>query len=380
MSENDYVRAMLRDSARDFAAQSLPRSRLRSLRESPSGAMEMWPRLAELGWTGLLIPAAQGGSGLGVQEMAVVLEELGRVAAPEPLSPAVVLAGTALASCEAGELRNGLLAGLAGGRLVPALAWQESQRLEQGAPATRATRTPAGWLLQGRKRFVRPGAHWHGALIAAETDEGCTLLWVSQGTPGLDVRGLTLADGSLAADLTLSGVQVPEDRMLASPAAGVAVLARALAFARLGAAAELLGIVRSALQLSLEHLRTRVQFGVPIGSFQALRHRTVDLFLQQELVSASLEEACRLADAGLELDALAAAAARVKARASAAGVQAAKDTIQFHGAMGYTDECDAGLLLKRALVLSGWLGNGSELLAQASRQPFAGAMEEGVTA
>ncbi|QJW85190.1 hypothetical protein HK414_22415 [Ramlibacter terrae] len=146
---------------------------------------------------------------------------------------------------------------------------------------------------------------------------------------------------------------------------GLKALARGLDFAKLAAAAELLGVIRGVTARALHHLRTREQFGVAIGTFQALRHRAVDLHLQQELVSAALDDACAAADAGAPD--LPMRAARVKARASSAALLAAKEATQMHGAMGYTDECEVGLFLKRALALSAWLGNASELRALHAR-------------
>ncbi|WP_288251519.1 acyl-CoA dehydrogenase family protein [uncultured Hydrogenophaga sp.] len=361
------VRDMLRESARDFVARRLPRSRLRALREAPQDLAGVWAEFSGLGWTGLMVPAEQGGSGLGLSEMAVVLEALGQAAAPEPLTPCGVLAARAIVMSESTPLRAELLEGLAAGSLMPALAWQSSARLAQAhAEPVQAEASEEGWRLHGRLDFVRPGAGWSGLLVPAQSAEGLNLFWVPSGSAGLGVRTRTLADGSGCAGVLFDSVAVTGAQRLAASKAASTALDQALDFARLAVAAELLGVIRGALAVSLEHLRTREQFGVAIGSFQALRHRAVELYLQQELVAASLEDATRQADAGLPTSDLQALAARVKARASAAALQVSKDAVQFHGAMGYTDECDVGLYLKRALTLSAWLGNASELLAQQS--------------
>jgi alkylation response protein AidB-like acyl-CoA dehydrogenase len=317
-----------------------------------------------------MVTTDHGGSGLGIHEMAVVLEELGRVAAPEPLTACAVLAAKVVSLSDQPPIQQTLLQGLAAGTLIPAVAWQESHRL-QGVDEcrTHASRDGAGWLLQGAKCFVRPGSYWDGVILSAATHEGLALFWVPGNSAGLTVTPKALADSSPCADVLLADVRVGPDQLLATPKVAAAALSHALDFARLATAAELLGVIRGALAMSIEYLRTREQFGVVIGSFQALRHRVVELFLQQELVSAALEEACRLADSGATGTELATIAARVKARASAAALQVTKDSVQFHGAMGYTDECDVGLYLKRALTLSSWLGTASELLASQSRSP-----------
>lgn len=367
-TETDGVRDMLRDSARDFASARLQPNRLRVLRDAGVQTHALWMELAGLGWTGLMVDPDHGGSGLGLQDMAVVLEEMGRVAAPEPLSPCAVFAAKVIAMGDQPELQATLLQGLANGTLLPAVAWQESQRLgEPGQCLTRASRDGDGWRLQGAKCFIRPGAHWDGLVVSANTGDGCALFWVPRESAGLTVMVKALADGSQCADVLMVGVHVKQGHILASSRVAAEALAQAMDFARLAAAAELLGVIRGALEVSVEYLRTREQFGVVIGSFQALRHRAVEILLQRELVSASLEEACRLADEGAKGSVLAGLAARVKARASSAALQATKDAVQFHGAMGYTDECDVGLYLKRALTLAAWLGGASELLAEQSR-------------
>lgn len=360
------VRTMLRDSARDFAATRLPIGRLRTLRENVAHPPDSWAEFAELGWLGLMVDPDHGGSGLGLTDMAVVLEELGRVAAPEPVTPCAVFASRLIASSGVSALQKSLLQGLAEGTLVPAVAWQEASALE-GPWQTSAERSADGWTLQGSKSFVRPGDHWHGLVVPVSSSDGTLLVWVPRDAAGLSVTTRTLADGSLCADVLMAGVRVNQDHVLACAAQADLALDEALDYARLGAAAELLGVIRGAVQASLDYLRTREQFGVMIGSFQALRHRTVELYLQQELVSAALEDACRRVDQGAHGLELAELAARVKARASAASLQVTKAAVQFHGAMGYTDECDVGLYLKRALTLSAWLGNAPELLARQSR-------------
>lgn len=363
-----FVRTMLRDSARDFAASRLPRGRLRALRDETAQPSAFWPEFAELGWLGLMVSTEHGGSGLGLADMAVVLEELGRVAAPEPLTACAVLAARIIALSDQPALQQQLLQGLAEGTLVPAVAWQDSHLLsDQGPLHTRAAQDAQGWTLRGSKFFIRPGAHWHGLIVPASTQEGTLLFWVPRDAAGLTVTTRTLADGSLCADVLMAGVRLGPGQVLASAQRAGHALEQALDYARLGAAAELLGVIRGALEMSLDYLRTREQFGVVIGSFQALRHRAVELYLQQELVSAALDDACRSADAGASGPKLAEQAARVKARASAAALQVTKAAVQFHGAMGYTDECDVGLYLKRALTLSAWLGSATELLASQSR-------------
>jgi len=154
-----------------------------------------------------------------------------------------------------------------------------------------------------------------------------------------------------------------------APAA--AALERAVDEAAVMASAEMLGVMEAALQMALAYMRTRVQFGKPIGSFQALQHKAADLYVQQELVRAVLQDAVRELDGGADARDRARLASRCKARASDAGLRVTREVIQLHGAIGFTDEYDAGLYLKRALVLSAFLGN-----ATAHRRRLAGLQED----
>jgi alkylation response protein AidB-like acyl-CoA dehydrogenase len=183
------------------------------------------------------------------------------------------------------------------------------------------------------------------------------MLWVPGGTPGLERKLEPLADGRQFGSLVLREVVVPREHVAASRNVARGVLERALDDATAIVGAELYGVMGRALEMSLDYMRTRVQFGKPIGSFQALQHRAVDLYIQRELASAVLEEALRVLDTDPDPLTRARLASRVKARCSEAGSKIARETIQIHGAIGFTDEFDAGLYLKRALVLAAWLGS-----------------------
>lgn len=170
-----------------------------------------------------------------------------------------------------------------------------------------------------------------------------------------------LADGSYAAQLDLNHVRLPASHLLAQGPTAVAALTRAYDETLVMTSVELLALVRSMLAMTQDYLRTRVQFGKPIGSFQSLQHRAVDLLIQQELTASVVAQAVALLDApDGGASARSALASRVKSRASDAGLQVAREAVQLHGAIGVTDEYDLGLYLQRALVLAAWLGNGTQ--------------------
>jgi alkylation response protein AidB-like acyl-CoA dehydrogenase len=352
-------RAMLRESVADFVTRAGDVRRARRMRaEQRECDREIWSQMAALGWLGILVPERCGGLALGTAEAATVAEGLAKALAPEPYTAVAVLTATALALSEEGALKDQLLAELAGGASVITVAWQEhAGDVDVGSPAMRATAFEGGYKLEGTKRYVAGAMEADGFLVTASDGAGNGLYWVPRGTPGVHLAGEMLADGRRYGTIRLEDALVPLGHRLAAGAAATDALAAARDRATVVAAAELLGVMDRALEMSLDYMRTRVQFAKPIGSFQALQHRAVDLYIQRQLAAAVLEDALRrLAEAG-DADSRAAAASRVKARCSEAGLRITREAIQIHGAIGFTDEYDAGLYLKRALVLGSWLGN-----------------------
>lgn len=348
------------DSARDFLRAVSPPARLRALRDTvPGYEREVWQKMAEAGWTGLLAPEELGGLELGLGAAAAIATEIGRSLLPEPYLPTAIHAAAALAALPASALRDELLAGLAAGTRVVGLAWQESHG---GAPTagqiagTRADAHGGSTAISGAKQWVYPAVADGWLVFCGGSAAG--VHWVPAATAGLRVDTHARVDGSLAATLNLDQAMVPSGNRLADAEAAERALQHAHGCARAVQAAELLGIAEQAFQATLDYLKTRVQFGKPIGSNQALQHRMVDARLQVELAGAVLREFLDQPpeDAGR----FAAGSGRVKARCAHAALLMTRLAIQFHGAIGYTDELDVGLYLKRALHLAGWLGGVQE--------------------
>jgi len=359
---------MLRESAVDFVRRTIDTKKLRARRGTlPGYEAATFGHMVELGWFGILVPEAYGGLGLGFAEMAVVLQELGKGLMADPLLPAA-FAGRVLQHGTNEALKQSLLPRLVEGALLPCVAWQEAQGgIDPKAIATRADADGDAVLLTGTKRFVAGAAAAGGFVVSARSGSGCGLYWVAADAPGLSVRHEWRADETPSGVVELQSVRVSADNVVgAASEAGLAALERALDEAAVLAGAEMLGVMEAALQMALAYMRTRVQFGKPIGSFQALQHKAADLYVQQELVRAVLQDAVRELDGGGDALDRARLASRCKARASDAGLRVTREVIQLHGAIGFTDEYDAGLYLKRALVLSAFLGN-----AAAHRRRFA---------
>jgi alkylation response protein AidB-like acyl-CoA dehydrogenase len=354
--------AMLEESVADFIARGMDVARVRKLRGTP-GEYDpaVWRQMGELGWLGIAIPESHGGMGLGLTETAIVAEGLGRALAPEPFTACAVLAAGIFCSSENEGLKRDILPRLASGDTVAAVAWQERPgTIDTADVATIATPFEGGFRLNGTKRYVVGAAGAGGFVVAARGDAGLVLGYVDSKAAGVSVALDAVADGRHFGTLTLDDAVVPRERVIAAGDAAEASLARAFDRAAAIASAELYGVMSRALEMSVDYMKTRVQFGKPIGSFQALQHRAVDLYIQRELSSATLEESLRALDADPAPRERAAVASRLKARCSDAGLRVTREAIQIHGAIGFTDEYDAGLYLKRALVLAAWLGNANQ--------------------
>ena len=355
-----------RDSARALLARHGGAARVRAWRAQPSGfERAVWSEIAAAGWPAVLVPEAAGGLGLRAEHAAAIAQEVGRALLPEPFVAAGVLAPCLLSLLPAGERRDRLLEGVLSGACIAGVAWQEHEgAIEPGACGAVARCAGGRFVLDGCKRWAVPGPGADGWLVTARmaaggSDAGAnaplTLFWLPADTPGVRGEAQPRIDGSPMGLLHLEAVDLPGDALLASGAGAEHALAQALDMARLMQAAELLGVARRAFDDTLEYLKTRVQFGKPIGANQALQHRMVDAYLQLELADAALAE--QLALIAREPEELAAAGSRCKARCSEAALNVTRLAIQFHGAMGYTDECGVGLYAKRAMQLAAWLGN-----------------------
>ena len=283
--------------------------------------------------------------------MCAIATEVGRSLLPEPFLDAGVHPVALLARLPRGGLRDQLLGGIQSGAIVAGLAWQESAgELEVDNGLASVTAQGDAFRLSGQKRFVRPGAGADGWIVSATENDERVLVWIEASSPGVSVVDDFGIDGSVTATLTFD---VAPAQLLARGDAAQSALQAANELARIAQGAELAGIARRALELTRDYMTTRVQFGKPIGSFQALQHRLVDGLIQVELADACLREAL----ATLNESTLPSVASRVKARCAYAATEMTRMAIQLHGAIGTTNEYDIGLYFKRAMTLASRWGN-----------------------
>jgi len=347
---------LLQQTAREFVTKNSSLRRIRALRDSgePQGfSRDLWKQMADLGWLGIPFPTIVGGADMGYTDLMVVLEELGRGLMPEPVLSSVLLVGAAVQLAGTGEQRQALLAQVIRGDLLVALGYQErGSRYDPLHVETRAHRTTSGWALRGEKVHVLDGFGADKLIVSARVDgaptaaDGIALFVIDGRAPGLSIEREQRIDNHNAALMRLDGVSA--DAVLGTVGGGGAILQQILDYATIGLTAEMLGSMSAAFATTLDYLRTRKQFGVAIGSFQALKHRAARMYIETELArSAVMAAHMALDERSSDVPRLASLA---KARCSDALILIANETIQMHGGIGMTDEHDAGFFLKRARV------------------------------
>ncbi|HFD14874.1 MAG TPA: acyl-CoA dehydrogenase [Rhodospirillales bacterium] len=342
-------RALLADSAARLFERAGGLARARRQRgRRPVLDRAVWKEMAEAGLLGLLLPEERGGAGLGPLAAGAVAEAIGRHVVPEPFTAAAVLAADLLAALDTPAARD-LASQLAAGDVVPILAWQE-----RGVEAR--TLLDDG-VLRGGKSWVLGGDAADPLLVTAQEGDAPLLLCLPPAAPGLVAEHRRTADGRFLSEFRFDGVALAENAVIARGDHVTAAVARAVDRATALAAAEMVGAAAAALAMTLDYLRTRHQFGRPIGSFQALRHRAVDLFMHLEIARAAIEEVLAALEDAPDPSHRAALASRAKARAGELARRICRETIQMHGALGYTEEYDLGLFVNRLATLSAWLGD-----------------------
>ncbi len=355
---------MLKDSARDFCASSAPIAQLRKLRDSDDpDAFDRgtWKAMVDLGWAGIPWPEEFGGLAFGYKGLGVVTEETGRTLTASPLFATVWVGGTLINLGGSDAQKSELLPAVAAGELLLALALEESHRHAPYGIATIATASGEGFVLNGAKTFVLDGNSADKLIVAARTSPGdragITLFLVDRSAPGVTVTRTKMTDSRNAANIELENVQVGGDAVIGEVDKGADVLDPALDIARIGLSAEMLGSLQECFERTVQYLKEREQFGVPIGSFQALKHRAADMFCEVELSKSCVLEALTALDEGRERTEISKLASLAKAKVGETFSRVSREGIQMHGGIGMTDEFDIGFFLKRAAVAEQTFGD-----------------------
>src|SRR5271154_4665275 len=347
---------LLRDSAAKFIGAAGPKVARGYRERDRSFAAERLRQAGELGWLGILVPSSADGLGLGLTELALVLEQAGRGLVCEPIG----LAAISAAALAQGHTPHPMLKRAMTGTALVVPALQESAHGDDLlAPRAQAAETDGSLRLTGTKTFVcADGAG--GFLVSAGGRDGPSLYYVARDAPGSSLTTTQTVDGRQLSTLNLKNA--PADLIPSRQSSRSAVEA-VIDLALVALSAELLGVMEKAQEIIFAYLRIRKQFGKPIGSFQALQHQAVNIYIRTETTRSLLYQVAANNDPYRIDPALAAA---VKAKASEDAMFVVQACIQLHGAIGFTDEHDIGLYLKRALLLSSLFGN-----AAAQRRRYA---------
>jgi alkylation response protein AidB-like acyl-CoA dehydrogenase len=358
--------SMLKDAAKSWVQDKSPVTAFRKMRDS---GVEIgydaaaWNEMAEMGWAGVIIPEEYGGSNFGYLSMGLILEELGRTLTASPLLVSGLAAASALVLGGSDAQKSEWLTKIAEGTAVGALAVDEGPHHAPEKVALAATKSGAGYKLNGEKHFVLEGLAATVLIVSARTSgkpgdkDGITLFVVPADAKGISRKRLALADSRGAANITFKDVEVGADAVLGQADKGWEILEKTLDRARAGLAAEMLGAAVQAFETTLDYLKVRVQFGQVIGSFQALQHRAAKMFTDLELARSAVEAALTAIDNDSpdvpELVSLA------KAKMGDTFHLVSNEMVQMHGGIGMTDAHDAGFYLKRARAAEAAFGSQS---------------------
>ncbi len=357
---------MLRDSAKDFCVNSAPIAQLRKLRDSNSKDgfdRDTWRRMVELGWGGIPFPEEHGGLAFGYKGLGVVTEETGRTLTASPLFATVWLGGTAINVAGSQAQKSQWLPKIAGGETLMALAVDEGHRHEPYAIGAKATADDDGFTLKGKKTFVLDGHVANTLVVAARTSgrkkdrDGITLFLVDAAAEGVKITRTKMVDSRNAANIQFKDVRVKRSEVLGQVDKGADALDRILDVARIGISAEMLGSLQECFERTVQYLKDREQFGVPIGSFQALKHRAADMFCEVELSKSVVLEALTALDEGRPDEEIAKLASLAKTKVGETFNRVSREGIQMHGGIGMTDEFDIGFFMKRAAVTEQTFGD-----------------------
>ena len=358
---------LLKDSAKAFVDQNAPVSVLRGLRDSKDAQgydQNLWRQMLELGWAGMAIPEAYGGFEFGYGGLGVVLEESGRTLVSSPLIATVLLGASAINELGSDAQKSEFLPQVVSGELLLALAIDEKPHHRPCRIETSASKPGEGYVLNGCKTFVLDGHISNKLVVVARTagaiddEAGLSVFLVDAAAEGVSINRSWMVDSRNSAMLSLNDVKVGADALLGAEGGAYSSLTRVLDIGRIGVAAEMLGSMQQAFEITLDYLKQREQFGVLIGSFQGLQHRAAEMYSEIELCKSTVRAALAALDDADKTDAdIAEFASIAKAKLSEVATLVSNEAVQMHGGIGMTDEYDIGFYMKRARVAAAFLGD-----------------------
>ncbi len=355
---------MLRDMAKQFFTEQVPVTNLRKLRDEESAEgydKAVWQQIVELGFAGILIPEEQGGTGFGPIGLGIVMQEAGRTLAATPLYSTAILGAGLILAAGSGTQKAELLPQIASGELLTALALEETAHHNPKQVAMSAEQNGDQIILSGQKNFVIDGHIADKLIVVARTSgaagdaNGLSMFLVDAKAKGVTITRTHMVDSRNAAIVSFDKVNVPVSDALGPLGAAMAELESVLDLGRACLAAEMLGGIEAVFDTTLAYLKERKQFGVIIGTFQALKHRAAEMFCEVELCQSVVLDALSALDE--RRNDVPRAVSLAKARLGDAARLISNEGVQMHGGIGMTDAVDMGLYLKRARVQSQLLGD-----------------------
>ena len=347
----------LKDTAKNFAEERCPISHFRSLRDSNDPKLwdkDIWKEMTALGWPGILIPEEYGGSNFGITGISVILEECAKTLTPSPLFATGVLGAFSITNFGNDDQKQDYLPKISSGDMTTALAIDESSHHNPADTEMVAKKDGKKFVLNGKKTFVIDGASADLLIVLARTSgnkgesSGLTLFLIDSNDTGIERIKLDMADSRNYANINFNNVEVSAKNILGDEETGGETVENILDIGRIAIASEMLGNAEAAFETTLDYLKQRKQFGVLIGSFQALQHRAAEMFCELELTKSSVMAAMKAADEGSnELQRLSSLS---KTMAGETLHLVSNEAVQMHGGIGVTDEYDIGFFLKRARV------------------------------
>ena len=350
---------MLKDSAKDFCGTNTPITQLRKLRDDADENgydLEVWKKMVELGWSAIPWREEHGGLEFGYKGLGVVTEESGRTLTASPLFSTVWVGGTIINLGASEDQKAELLPSIASGETLLALALEESHKHNPYLISTEADAKGDMFKISGEKTFVLDGHIANKLIVVARTSgeqnsrSGISLFLVDRESQGVSVSRTIMADSRNAANVSLKEVEVPSSALIGELGNGADILDEALDIARIGLCAEMLGSTQECFERTIDYLKERKQFGVAIGSFQALKHRAADMFCEIELSKSCVLEALTALDEKRDKEEIAKLASLAKSKVGDTYGLVSREGIQMHGGIGMTDEFEIGFFIKRAAV------------------------------
>ena len=355
---------LLRDTAKDFCQENAPITALRKLRDDKDEtgfSRELWQQMVELGWAGITFQEEYGGLEFGYGGLGVVLEETGRTLTASPLISTVLLCGSAIQIGGNDTQKKEILPAIIAGETIMALALEEKPHHAPTEISCKAEKAGAGYAITGEKQFVFDGHVADRLIVVARTSgspgdsDGITLFLVDGKAAGLTIERTWMVDSRNSANIKLENVEVDAAAVIGEVDKGYETLEKVLDIGRIGIAAEMLGSVQEVFERTIQYLKEREQFGVVIGSFQALKHRAAEMFCEIELSKSVVREAFSQLDEGA--DNIPQIASLAKTKLCDTFFLVSNEGIQMHGGIGMTDEFDIGFFLKRARVVQQAFGD-----------------------